>query len=858
MRKKALRPRTIIPPELYVERAADRQLRSIVDDMGRPGYVLVARQMGKTNLLLNMKRERTEDIVLYVDLSSRSDTPRVWFRRIIDGLIECDPERFYQTTTQIADFRKSDALEPSTEFDRSLRLLLRTTPRRMVIVLDEIDSLVNTTYSDIILAQIRSMYFSRVNYPEYQRLTYVLSGVAEPVDLIKDKNISPFNIGEKIYLDDFSRVEFDDFLGRAGLNLSAAATERIYYWACGNPRMTWDICSEIEDLLVELPRLDESDVDKVVEKLYLTVFDRAPVDHIRTLVESDSQIRDAIVSIRYGKGDTLDDKVKSRLYLAGISRFGPKGHIEIKNSVIDAALSDRWIAQLASTRRSLLFSASESYKNQRYEDALSKFEQVRASASSADELDFPHRLELALCYLWTGRTGKAINELRPLVLQTRDPSLQQQIQHYLGAALVSAGTYQEGLDLLQISMNGPNVSFRRQSSVTAMSAYLRLGPKQYAREALQLADRVLENLSVAETASDHEVLISVLYSRAQIHVALENLQAAVADLERAQSVAPPELLPAVLLFLHSIERDEAKRSAIAIRAAETILDHKLRPTSLKVGTLFLMREHLALTIAHLQRANRLDLQEKVLDFTELTVEEGYRRFDTLVELFESLPSEELKRSGLSILLRAVRNHLGEVSAFDSRRRAFRCLAVYADDDLSVGWTRKYFQELMSSIQPDALEHEDAAALLQIGMQGLNKPNLELLEALPAVNWHYADAMREKYPLEHSLLLFFEMQFHKISGTTLAAERAARRTLEVLDDLDRSDADSSAQSVAPMLRRQAREILRPTSPKDDPFRKFGRNERLLVQYGSDPPKERKFKHVADDLRSGRCVLVPPKT
>lgn len=80
MTRKVLRRSTIIPNDLYIERAADRQLKSIVDEMGRPGYVLVARQMGKTNLLIHMKRTRTEDLVLYKDLSAQFDTSRTFFR----------------------------------------------------------------------------------------------------------------------------------------------------------------------------------------------------------------------------------------------------------------------------------------------------------------------------------------------------------------------------------------------------------------------------------------------------------------------------------------------------------------------------------------------------------------------------------------------------------------------------------------------------------------------------------------------------------------------------------------------------------------------------------------------------------
>ncbi len=66
--EKILKPYTIIPEELYVQRDADKQVRNIIADMGRPGYVLVSRQMGKTNLLLNAKSklETSNDAFIYI------------------------------------------------------------------------------------------------------------------------------------------------------------------------------------------------------------------------------------------------------------------------------------------------------------------------------------------------------------------------------------------------------------------------------------------------------------------------------------------------------------------------------------------------------------------------------------------------------------------------------------------------------------------------------------------------------------------------------------------------------------------------------------------------------------------------
>src|SRR5947208_2466577 len=89
---KFLRSSTIIPPALYVPRDADRQLRRVLEDMGRPGYVLVARQMGKTNLLLNARRDlqTPKDVFVYLDLSNPFSSPRACFRNIIDAAVESD------------------------------------------------------------------------------------------------------------------------------------------------------------------------------------------------------------------------------------------------------------------------------------------------------------------------------------------------------------------------------------------------------------------------------------------------------------------------------------------------------------------------------------------------------------------------------------------------------------------------------------------------------------------------------------------------------------------------------------------------------------------------------------------------
>ena len=159
---KVLKPYTIIPSNLYVHRDADRQVTNLVKDMGRPGYVLVSRQMGKTNLLLNAKREleTADDVFVYIDLSNPFANPKESFENIIDTAIETNEDKFENAKEQITERRKlfRDS-PPHKQHINELRILLKSIKGKLVIILDEIDALTKTSYSDQIFAQIRSIYF---------------------------------------------------------------------------------------------------------------------------------------------------------------------------------------------------------------------------------------------------------------------------------------------------------------------------------------------------------------------------------------------------------------------------------------------------------------------------------------------------------------------------------------------------------------------------------------------------------------------------------------------------------------------------------------------------------------------------
>jgi tetratricopeptide (TPR) repeat protein len=375
--EKILKPYTIIPEELYVQRDADKQVRNIISDMGRPGYVLVSRQMGKTNLLLNAKSklEAQKDAFVYIDLSNTFPTAKGCFENIIDNAIEAYPDKFKDVEKIIFE-RRTELKDtpPHKQHTNELRFLLQALKGgKLVIILDEIDALTKTDYSDQIFSQIRSTYFgARVNYKEFYNLTYLLSGVVEPNEIIKDPKVSPFNIGQKIYLNDFSRIEFDEFLKTANLNIDQVSADRIFYWTNGNPRISWDVCSEVENKIKSKECTPEL-IDKIVQDLYLTSFDKAPIDNIREIVSNDREIRNSIVEIEYKKGKLVSDKIKSKLYLAGIINYD-EDDVHIKNEVIRKSLSYDWIRSLEEADKGLINIAFEEYKARKFSESLISFE----------------------------------------------------------------------------------------------------------------------------------------------------------------------------------------------------------------------------------------------------------------------------------------------------------------------------------------------------------------------------------------------------------------------------------------------------------------------------------------------------
>ncbi len=407
--------------------------------------------MGKTNLLINAKRnlQSDSDVITYIDLSNKFDSARDCFRNIIDRIIDTNYDLLCGIEEEIHERREKVKISEHKEHSYELRKILNVISGKLVISLDEIDSLTQADYSDKIFAQIRSVYFDRVNFNEFNRLTYILSGVAEPSDIIKDSSISPFNIGQKIFLGDFSFDEYSVFIEKSGIKINDAVKEKIFQWANGNPRLTWEICASVEDRLIEGKTVSIEDIDDIVNIQYLNNYDKPPVDHIRTLVSKDSKLRDGVIALKYGKASSLSGDIKSKLYLSGIldSNY-EEGEIKIKNRIIDFALDDAWLESLGQSDSLSIGAADGFYSNEEYSKAIKLYETL---LKSSDNLTYNEEqviyYKLAASYHTTKNYSKVVEfcDLYNVPIE-HNKVVYLEMLWFKGSAYQDMKYYQEAID----------------------------------------------------------------------------------------------------------------------------------------------------------------------------------------------------------------------------------------------------------------------------------------------------------------------------------------------------------------------------------------------------------------------------
>ncbi len=315
----------------YVTRDADTVLLEAMRQ-GEFCYVLNTRQIGKSSLMVRtaqaLRQQAVRVAVLDLNAIGQNVSVEAWY----DGLLTLIAEQLRLEDELEAFWRRHSRLSPMQRWMMALRHIVLQDARPLCIFVDEIDAVRGLPFStDEFFAGIRECYNRRAQDNAFARLTFCLLGVATPTDLIRDPRTTPFNIGTRIELTDFTfqeaapltgglrRGQHGEGEGQAeagqekegkgkgkGQDVSSSFTlgvrpqegaqigrpsggkdiegkntawkntnlDRILYWTDGHPYLTQKFCQALAERggtsAMSMEALTRRDVDDVCEALFLS------------------------------------------------------------------------------------------------------------------------------------------------------------------------------------------------------------------------------------------------------------------------------------------------------------------------------------------------------------------------------------------------------------------------------------------------------------------------------------------------------------------------------------------------------------------------------------------------------------
>src|SRR5271166_554397 len=348
-----------LPPDApsYVRRPADTELYECVKQ-GDFCFILTSRQIGKSSLMARTARYLRDDgvSVAIVDLTiignpKNENASDQWYYGIADTIreeleLEMDLGEWWDAQGRLP------ALQRLKRFYRDVALANTTAP--IVIFVDEIDTTIGMPFADDFFAAIRACYNERSLAPEYRRLSFVLLGVASPSDLISNKTRTPFNLGRRIELADFTAEQARPLArGLPGDSTDRAeALERALYWTDDHPYLTQKVCQLAAE--ASSGAVSPGEIDRIVEKEFF-----APgLERKETNL---SFVRNRLV----GRGETTrrllrlyqqalrgeavrDDAlspIHNELKLIGLLKEREDGVLVVRNRIYERVFGEKWLEE---------------------------------------------------------------------------------------------------------------------------------------------------------------------------------------------------------------------------------------------------------------------------------------------------------------------------------------------------------------------------------------------------------------------------------------------------------------------------------------------------------------------------------
>ena len=291
------------------------------------------------------------------EMGKQDMNPEKWYGGIVQYLVSgCQLTSTTQWRTWWRERR--DLLSPVQRLSLFIKeVLLVKVKENIVIFVDEIDRVLSQNFClDDFFGLIRCFCEQRDTHPDYQRLTFALLGVATPADLIRDKNQTPFNIGQGIQLQGFQPDEVQPLL--KGLPGTIAHPEgvirEILDWTGGQPFLTQKLCQLVirfGNLTTIPPSESAKFIEQVVRSRIVENWEaQDEPEHLRTIRDRILRNEPKVVQLLglYQKilqqgALRADGSAEQReLRLSGLV-VEKQGQLKVYNPIYEAVFDQNWV-----------------------------------------------------------------------------------------------------------------------------------------------------------------------------------------------------------------------------------------------------------------------------------------------------------------------------------------------------------------------------------------------------------------------------------------------------------------------------------------------------------------------------------
>jgi len=299
---------------VYISRSSDDEFCHAIARHDSIVLIKGARQVGKTSLLargLEAARVVGADVLL-VDFQHFGLNDFESCGKLLLAMAELIAYQIELPTQPHQNW--NDCLSPSSNFERFLRReVLTGEDSYFVLALDEVDRLFNHAYASEIFGLFRSWHNRRALDPNgpWYRLTIAMAYATEAHLFISDLNQSPFNVGTRLRLEDFTAEQIAELNDRYDQPLTdKTELNRFQTLVGGHPYLAQRGLYEICKRRVSLEALEQT-----------ADHDDGPFgDHLNRLLislERDELLRQELRGFVLS-GSTLSNSAFYRLRSAGI------------------------------------------------------------------------------------------------------------------------------------------------------------------------------------------------------------------------------------------------------------------------------------------------------------------------------------------------------------------------------------------------------------------------------------------------------------------------------------------------------------------------------------------------------------